>query len=350
MSLKRFVEIWQHRFRVVLNIISSCWHWLKTTLQVRWSRLTAPNQPHIAILLAEHFGDIVACEPLTRQLKQTYPTARLYWIARKPYRQLVDYNPHIDVVIEEFSVLHSILLTKWSPFNVLHNCQMPDLRHYTYLNLTLDNPQARQLGINSKTYFTNNVNILQAFAQIGGLPIVNEAPRIYVPNTAIVAVDRLELPKRFVVMHCHSNYAPKDWQIAHWQRLVADLTRTYPVSVVEIGLKSTLSIKRPGYVNLCGQLSLLETAEVIRRASFFIGIDSGPAHFANAVSTFGFLLFGRLGTFDRYMPYSGDYQSGKNARFIIQENGTCSELPYEAVWSVIRGASRMLFSQFTDFA
>ena len=80
---------------------------------------------------------------------------------------------------------------------------------------------------------------------------------------------------------------------------------------------------------------MLETAEIIKRAEYFIGIDSGPAHFANAVGTYGFLLFGKLGEFENYMPYSGKYQDKSNVKFIIKEGQPCSELEYDKVWNII---------------
>ena len=121
----------------------------------------------------------------------------------------------------------------------------------------------------------------------------------------------------------------------YWEKLVIDIVNECNYNVVEIGLESTLNVYHSDYYNFCGQLSLLETAQLIKRADYFIGIDSGPAHFANAVGTFGFLLFGKLGEFENYMPYSGDYQTKTNAKFIIKEGQPCSELEYDKVWNAI---------------
>ena len=46
------------------------------------------------------------------------------------------------------------------------------------------------------------------------------------------------------------------------------------------------------YLNLSNKLSILSTAEVIKRSSIFIGLDSGPSHIANAVGTKGIILMG----------------------------------------------------------
>lgn len=334
MTPKRFIEIWKYRYHKYTDILMSVFYWLYDFLQIKIYKLFNPNQHLIGVLLAEHFGDIVACEPLSRELKKKYPNSRIYWIVRKPYRELLDFNPNIDVVVEEYSVLYSMLLIKKYPFDILHNCHLSGLRRYNYLRRTLQNPHAISLNILTDNYF-NHGNILEVFAKVGGLPILKEVPKIYIPQSVITTVDKLKLPQKFIVMHCHSNYSPKDWQVYYWEKLALDLLANFDYSVIEIGLKSTLNINQKGYTNLCGKLSLLETAEVIKRADFFVGIDSGPAHFANAVGTYGFLLFGKLGDFNHYMPYSGEYEAKTNAKFIVKEGQPCSELDYDEVWNVI---------------
>ncbi len=331
-----YIRLLVYRLKKVVAISASAIHWIFLYWRVISSRLINPYRKHIGILLAEHFGDIVACEPIASELKRLYPQSKIYWIVKKAYRDLVAYNPAIDVVVEEYSVLQSILLTWKHPFDQFHNCQMPGLRYYPYLGKMLDNPRARSMNITLDTYYFQE-NLLTAFTKIGGLHAINKTPKLFIPDAAVRAVEQLRLPPKFVVVHCHSNWSNRDWQTEGWLQLIDDLVTTFKVCVVEIGLKSTLPLTNDDrFVNLCGKLSLLETAEVIRRASYFIGIDSGPAHLGNAVGTFGFILLGKLNQFNRYMPYSGDYQSGRKARFIVKDEAPSTELTYEEVWPIVR--------------
>ncbi|MGH7506611.1 MAG: glycosyltransferase family 9 protein, partial [Longimicrobiales bacterium] len=80
----------------------------------------------------------------------------------------------------------------------------------------------------------------------------------------------------------------------------------------------------------CGRLGILETAEVIRRAALFIGVESGPGHLANAVGTPGVVLTGHFSGYERYMPYSGAYADGTSAD-LIQWDGPAREIPVERV-------------------
>ena len=199
---------------------------------------------------------------------------------------------------------------------------------------TLQNPLAISLNILVENYF-NHGNILGVFAKVAGLPVTNEPPKIYIPDLIEKKIEKLNFPFKTIVIHCHSNYSPKDWQVYFWEKLVLDLLISFDYGVIEIGLESNLKVCHSGYYNFCGKLTLLETAEIIRKADFFIGIDSGPAHFANAVNTFGFLLFGKLGDFKNYMPYSGEYEAKSNVKFIVKNGQPCSDLEYDEVWKVV---------------
>ena len=111
--------------------------------------------------------------------------------------------------------------------------------------------------------------------------------------------------------------------------------------MVEVGLRAACAVDgsdvagtaRP--VNLCGRLSLLETAEVIRRAALFVGVDSGPAHLANAVGTPGVVLLGRYRGFDAYVPYSGGYADGSNAT-LVRADGPAATIDPAAVARAVR--------------
>ncbi|MDZ7897032.1 MAG: glycosyltransferase family 9 protein [Arcicella sp.] len=335
MNPNRTIEIWKYRYKKYTNVLVSTLRWLVTIITIKIQKIFNPQTQFIGVLLAEHFGDIVACEPLSEEIKKQYPNAKIYWIVRKPYRELLDYNSYIDTVIEEYSVFYSILLAKFNAFDVFFNCHLSGLRRYPYLQKTLQNPLAISKNILTNNYFDHG-NILDVFAKVSGLPTVNTAPKIYIPPHVELSVNQLNLPERFVVIHCHSNYSPKDWQIYYWEKLVADLLSEFDYHVIEIGLRSTLNIYHSQYHNYCGKLSLLQTAELIKRSKYFIGIDSGPAHFANAVGTYGILLFGKLGDFEDYMPYSGTYQDKSNATLIVKKGYPCSELGYEEVWDVIK--------------
>ncbi len=335
MTIKRTIELCIYRYHKIGNMAGSYLSWLKWYLQIGIVRIMNPSKKVIGVLLSEHFGDIVASEPLSRELKRLHPNSLIYWIVKKPYRELVDTNPNIHQSIVEYSVLFSILFNKKNTFHSFYNLHLSDLRRYDYTRTHLRNSKAIELGITVANYFDFG-NLLEVFGLVAGLPKLSEGPRMYIPQKTVDKISEIVLPRPYVVLHCSSNQPTKDWQVYHWERLVECLINELDLDVVEVGLKSQMTISNPRYHNLCGKYSLIETAEIIRNAYFYIGIDSGPAHLANAVGTYGILLFGKLNTFEKYMPYSGAYQNGSNAQLIIKEKETCSELEFDTVWEVIK--------------
>jgi heptosyltransferase-3 len=332
--MNAFLALWTHRYRKATDMGRAYGRFWATWLWVKWLKLRTPRRKVIGILLAEHFGDIVACEPLLRYLRRQHPNDRLYWIVRPPFRELVAHHPDLNGTITEPNVLFSCLLHDNRVFDHLYFPYL-STRFYAYTGRRLVNSTADRLGITVFNYFDFG-NLLTVFCRCANVPPLNEAPRVYIQPGDVARVDALSLPDAFVVVHCHSNYPPKDWQVAHWERLVGALIDHCGVEVVEIGLKSSLSVAHPGYHDLCGRLSLLQTAEVIRRGRFFVGVDSGPAHLANAVGTFGLVLLGRLNNLVDYMPYSGAYQTGENALLIRGGERPVSDLTFEDVWEPIR--------------
>ncbi|MFC0183631.1 heptosyltransferase-3 [Pseudarcicella hirudinis] len=334
MKTLKNIKIWSNRIQKIWDAVSTFTIFQIQKSNFKLQKLSNPRQERVGILLAEQFGDIVACEPIGREIRRRHPNAVIYWIVRSPFQEVLISNPAIDKILIEKNVLHSVLIQKSSIFDNLYNLHLSN-RTFKLFNrfqpFRLINPVADHLGINIENYF-NFGNILEVFSLLGGLEKINEAPKIYIPETVKHKIETLKKPSKYIVVHCHSNYPPKDWQIHHWEHLINNLIEYFDYEVVEIGLKSNLTIHSDHYHNFCGKFSLLETAEIIRHAAAFIGIDSGPAHFANAVDTFGFILLGKLNTFDGYMPYSGKYETQENAQLIIKKGQPCSQLTFEEVW------------------
>lgn len=104
-----------------------------------------------------------------------------------------------------------------------------------------------------------------------------------------------------VVIHagCTSRY--KQWEPEKAADLIDRLAATGPFSFVLVGNRSeeplaARVLKAAGaagrVVSLTGQLTVAQTASVIRRAALFVGGDSGLAHVALALGTPTVILFG----------------------------------------------------------
>jgi heptosyltransferase-3 len=319
----------RHGLKVHLNYARN----LRSMRRLR-SRLNQerPGRKLIGVMLLEHLGDIVACEPVARYLRKKYPDAYIAWGVRKAYKELVENNPHIDMTILIHCLSERLMLSNSGLFDEVIDLHFAD-RYCSLCRRPLKKNQSTS-GIKLTNYFQYG-SLLSAMSQSVGLPAWDDQPMVYIPEPAVRKVDSLTLPEEFVVINCTSNASEKGWPADKWIRLLDEMKETVGLTIFEIGTETFLDTSLSLSQSLCGKLSILESAEVIRRAKLFIGIDSGPAHLANAVGTFGIILMGSYLGFEQYNPFSGAYRSGKNAE-IIYQNGSVADIPAERVFISVK--------------
>ena len=170
----------------------------------------------------------------------------------------------------------------------------------------------------------------------------------YSPTAILTLIDALfssclsrgiGLPADFCVIHRQSNDRGKDWTAEGWLALCAMLKAQSGIAVVEVGAGSPERLPQPidGVVNLVNRLSILETAEVIRRARLFIGVDSGPAHIANALEVPGIVLLGTYGFFRQYTPFTGFYTSKSPLVELVRNKlGPVADLSHDRVLDAVK--------------
>lgn len=315
----------RHGTRVRLNFARNYFIIRKLRAQLKGK---SPEQRLVAVMLLEHLGDIVACEPIARYVREKEPNSVIIWGVKNPYRELIDSNPHIDKTLVLHCLTENVLLKNSGLFD-----QVIDL-HFDerYCSLCRNPPKRpnEEPRIGLHNYF-NYGGLLSSMAQSNGLPSLDEAPRVYIPHDVMEKIDNLGLPSKFIAINCTSNADEKNWPRKKWEILIDKMACSFDIPVYELGLEPMISSSMPLYKSLCGTLSILESAEVIRRAKIFIGIDSGPAHLANAVGKFGVVLIGNLLGFQRYNPFSGGYSDGSNV-VLLYANGPVHTISVDSVF------------------
>jgi len=338
MASKTFWEtkraLWTHRYAKFTHILgkfaSVGWKYL----YLRWLKYRTPDRALIAIILSEQIGDIIACEPVAREVRRRHPNDYIIWVVREPYVELVKYHPDLDGYLTEKCPSERIYLLKTGIFDKVYNLHISH-RKCKYCPEDPINPTADKIGLTFANYYHRG-DLLYIFSQAAGLPALTADPKMYIPETVRQRISGLQLQDSPIVIHCQSSHIARDWPASHWNKLVKWLLETYQHPVIELGLTPVITLQHPNFHNLCGQLSLLETAEVIHRAHLFIGIDSGLAHMANAGNTPGIILLGQLYDFVDYLPFSGRYKRGENIIILNNFGYPCSELPYTWVKGAIQ--------------
>ncbi|GAB2542478.1 glycosyltransferase family 9 protein [Spirosoma aerophilum] len=330
----RFRELWTHRYHKFPHILGKYWSFFLKYVRLRLLKLGLGNRQLVAIILSEQMGDIIACEPVAREVRRRHPDAYILWIVRKPFVDLVKYNPSLDGFLIEKCPSERVKLLQSGIYDKVYNMHISH-RKCKYCPEDPINPTADEINLTFDNYL-NYGDLLYTFSKAAGLPALTDDPKMYIPNHILRAVQSRHLPEKAIVLHCQSSHILKDWPASNWNQLAQWLLETYPYPVIEVGQIPTVTLANPRFFSLCGQLSLLETAEVIRTAQLFIGIDSGPAHMANAMHTDGVILLGKLFDFVDYLPYSGRYKRGEGVTILNDFGHPCADLPYAWVQEATR--------------
>lgn len=332
--MQNFIALWLHRLKKYTHIFKVYLHFFSDYCKI-FIRKKRSTKNITAIILTQQFGDIVASEPLLRQIREAHPNDILLWIVKPIFKELLAYNPNIDIIIDDFCANHRLLLINSGIFDKIYNLQFRNNSYCEICNVYVENPVADSKDITIHNYYFQG-NLLNVQQKIAGLPVTDQQPQLFISNKEINKIETLSLPPKFITVHCQSAQNSRNWDNKKWEVFINYFIKNTDLYIIEIGLTSDLKIDSEKYINLCGKLSLLETAEVIRRAKLFVGIDSGPAHLANAVGTFGVIMIGKLANFINHIPYSGAYKSGKNAIIIRNETGPSADITVEEVIEQIK--------------
>jgi ADP-heptose:LPS heptosyltransferase len=307
---------------------------LRTGLQLNLlkARLRRQGRRLLAINMTEHMGDIIACEPVARHVRKEHPDDYIVWTVKSRYVDLVTHHPAIDRVVPVHCLTEWIRLRRRGIFDEVFDLHTPG-RSCEVCRVALQKAEGdRQITL--ENYYEHG-SLLSAFSRSAGLPSLSGKPELHIPDSVRQKVDALKLPEEFIAVHCKSIETERDWDKERWIELIALIRRELRCPVIELGLIPVLSESGKGVRNLCSRLELLETAEVIARASLFVGIDSGLAHMANAAAVPGVILLGHYRRFKHYCPYSGGYGDGTNAT-VLHHGGPLSRMPVEPAWTAVR--------------
>ncbi len=136
----------------------------------------------------------------------------------------------------------------------------------------------------------------------------------------------------FIVCSIGTKHPMKEWGEDNWKAMIQSIAKQYTNHcLVFIGVQSEyarsealLSLWQGPTVNLCGKLSVRESAAILKYATIFIGHDSGPMHLAASVGTACVAIFSRHAKPGCWYPYGSQhkiiYPPGDSIRSITVES------------------------------
>lgn len=330
-SIYLSTALWQFKFRKLGYLFAGLIAYIKLCTWVIFHRISNPSRPVIGVLLAQHLGDIVASEPIIPALMDKYPHSKIVWIIQGHFRPLLENHPGIYRLVTEENMLFSFFLTQWNPFHQFFNLHLNELRKDPYFHIPLVNETATKLNINIHNYYSQH-NLLENFSQLAGLGLLTGQPTLYLPNKKF----SLPFEGNYWLIHRISNDPCREWTDENWIKLLQAAIQEWDINIVEIGTSQGLDFQHPNFLSLVGKTSVEDSLFLIKSAQFFIGIDSGPTHCANAFQIPALIMLGEFADFKKYMSYSGAYQLSNIACLVYHENGPAKKLSFDEVWTKLQ--------------
>lgn len=273
-------------------------------------------QPNILLVRFSSIGDIVLTTPVVRAIRARHPAARISYVVREDFADLVRHNPRIDRVITwphraPLGPLAAALKQEtWTHRLDLHgSIRSRQLRllvggHWTgYPKHRL----RRALLIATKRRRGGYLGpIVERYARAAhelDITLDDKPAELFISVEAQQAADAflehhgLGRTRRLVALVPGAAHFTKRWPPEHWRALVERLSPTTDLVVLGGEAERELAqsmVERAGggAASAAGQFSLLGSAALLRKAAAAVAGDTGLMHIATAVGTPVVALYG----------------------------------------------------------
>lgn len=282
--------------------------------------MTERDFKEILIIKPSSLGDIIDALPAVGAIRKRFPSARISWLVKPEWAGILKGHPAIDEVIAVpfrwGAVFQLMQAVRKRSFDLVVDLQgllrSAILGRAAGASVRIGFAAARE---GAPWFYTDRVPIpegvvhaVDRYRMIAkGLGCDVETVNFDIPSSVEIGRNIRRLLSEggfseatpFVLIHPTARWESKKWEPIRFSELADWLAREKKLPIVFVGSKGEKEevdrilgrMKQPA-INFAGKTSLLELAELIRRAAFFICNDSGPMHLASAVGTPVVALFG----------------------------------------------------------
>jgi lipopolysaccharide heptosyltransferase II len=288
----------------------------------------------ILILKPSSLGDVIHALPVLRLLKQHYRDSQIFWWIDSGLAPLIEGDPDLAGVVRFErkrwgkpqhwpEMLRSIRWLRAQKFDLVIDLQCL-LRSATFAWLTrgkslvgLDEVREGARGFYDyaaprKDFFTHAVDWYLSVLPPLGVPVHKNF--VWLPERPDIAAEvKRKWPDAFaptshsalrtpqlILLQPGARWLNKRWPVQNFAKVVHQLAQKFPDARFAVlggkddtPLGETIAAAAPEKVlNLCGQTSLPEMIEMVRRGDLLITNDTGPMHVAAALGKPLIALFG----------------------------------------------------------
>ena len=277
----------------------------------------------ILLIKLTSLGDVLHATGHVRTVRENFPQARITLVTASTSRDIFKHSDWVDEIVEfdRYAVKRDwFRRPRWTLRHMLAVIRRLRTRHY---DLAIDlqgrwksviflySARAARRIVKGRWWFAERyrnpsvhaIEEMDGVLRRVGVTVRDSSMEIHTSADERQRVDRLlrEINPRsakIVVVSPFTRWESKNWGLENFARLIENLPRELLVIVTgfagkraEIDRAIAASAKE-SVVNLAGRLSLLEFAELVRRAELMVSGDSFPMHLASALRVPVIALFG----------------------------------------------------------
>lgn len=269
----------------------------------------------LLIIQTAFIGDVILATSQIEMAKDMYPDAEIHFLLRQGNESLLKDNPHVTKVWiwnkkkqKALNLVRLILDIRREKFDKIYNIQ-----RFFSSGLLLSLSKAKvKIGFHNNPlslFFTKKIthkipyfyketylhevqrNALLLFEKNDEERAISELyrPKLYFNGDEIEKISKLtELAKDYLVLAPSSVWFTKQWAKEKWIELAKVLSPQYTLFFIgapsDIPFIQDIMKDLPNCVNLCGKLSLKESALLMKEAKRVFVNDSAPLHLASSVN------------------------------------------------------------------
>jgi len=283
----------------------------------------------ILIIRFSSLGDVLLATPLIRLLRARFPNSQIDFVVRTEYADLIQFNPNLSRVIEfnikrgfpalrqlrknirdqKYDVILDIhrslrsryltFLLRWNPLSAI---KVYGIRKNQFIRFLL---VKFKINLYRKLYgriIPVWEKYVRTAATLGITPDEDQLELYLSDNSESQWNKNLQksLSGDYILIAPGARHFTKRWPAEYFNKLILEIHRKYNFPVILAGdvndipvVEEILTGLPPKIAtSLAGELSILQTAELIRRAKLVISNDSGLMHIAAAFQKPLIAIFG----------------------------------------------------------
>ncbi|MFY0643313.1 MAG: glycosyltransferase family 9 protein [Bacteroidia bacterium] len=297
----------------------------------------------ILLIRFSSIGDIVLTSPIIRCVKQQIPNAEVHYLTKSAFQSLVHHNPYIDRVhLLEESLNETVKQLDLEKFDLIIDLHKNIRTRFIRKKLGVKYLSFDKLNFKKWLFTSFQINKLpkihlvdRYFHAVSSLGITNDGQGLDSFISGQTSIDMFALPmESFTVFAIGGTYSTKRLPNERIASIIDKLKE--PVILIggltdqENSQAIMALVKNNEIIDLCGKLSLEQSALCIAKSSHVICHDSGMMHIASAYSKPLSVVWGNTHPDFGMYPY-GYSKNGNLFQYQIDlKCRPCSKLGYDS--------------------